>query len=285
MRISIFCSLLFLILSISSCNQFGLPDLSPCDEAFNYNRNVDIANQTIPYMKTCGLTVVTSKYLRDVYARDATVDQNFVDVIYGELETADRLLTEYQIPYYIIGGTMLGAIRNGGLIPNDDDIDIAIEIKHESSLLKLAREFEAEGYDLEHAPFLGYKVKQQRSRSNGLDIFITTERVVNGKRVLAYARDGAFENWPNDVVLTTSLDNLTRIRFGHLMVSSIPIADAIVVLDNLYGKDWYSVAYKDYDHVNLKPVTRHKAKILPTEYYHLVHSKTVANHDDKKSKQ
>ena len=37
-----------------------------------------------------------------------------------------RVLDELNIPYYMQGGTMLGAIRHGGFIPWDDDVDLGI---------------------------------------------------------------------------------------------------------------------------------------------------------------
>ena len=37
-----------------------------------------------------------------------------------------RVLDELEIPYYMQGGTMLGAIRHGGFIPWDDDVDLGI---------------------------------------------------------------------------------------------------------------------------------------------------------------
>jgi len=47
----------------------------------------------------------------------------------------DKICTRHQIPYYMLGGTMLGAIRHKGFIPWDDDMDFGVPIEHYNELI------------------------------------------------------------------------------------------------------------------------------------------------------
>lgn len=75
------------------------------------------------------------------------------NIILNIMKYIDDFCGKYQIDYYVIGGTALGAVRHGGFIPWDDDLDIAMtrpnyerfievcgkEINHDDFFLQVGR--------------------------------------------------------------------------------------------------------------------------------------------------
>ena len=68
--------------------------------------------------------------------------------LYNLLYLVTDLFKQKNIKYSLDGGTLLGAIRHGGIIPWDDDIDISIEEKYLEKLLMLKPILNNKGYDL-----------------------------------------------------------------------------------------------------------------------------------------
>lgn len=55
----------------------------------------------------------------------------------GILQKIDECATKYGIKYYLSSGTVLGAIRHGGYIPWDDDVDVFVPIDDYLSLIRI----------------------------------------------------------------------------------------------------------------------------------------------------
>lgn len=65
------------------------------------------------------------------------------------LRKLTALLTKYHVPYFLHGGTLVGAYRHGRSVPWDDDVDIAIPIKYQRKLLGVVKNMAAkEGISL-----------------------------------------------------------------------------------------------------------------------------------------
>ena len=64
------------------------------------------------------------------------------------LKVIDRVCKEHRLTYYLLCGTMLGAVRHQGFIPWDDDADVGMPRDDYETLLAHADEWMPEGYEL-----------------------------------------------------------------------------------------------------------------------------------------
>lgn len=111
--------------------------------------------------------------------------------LYKIMQVVHDVLSKNNVPYFAIGGTLLGAIRDGEIIPWDDDLDIGILEKDLVKLNELAAEFNKRGVEFsrmdgETTPGSGlhtfYKIAHKQStklvygcKYPWLDIFVFAE--------------------------------------------------------------------------------------------------------------
>ena len=57
------------------------------------------------------------------------------------LEAVDKVCEEHGLRYFIVDGSLLGAVRHKGFIPWDDDIDIAMPREDYDKLIEHAEEW------------------------------------------------------------------------------------------------------------------------------------------------
>ena len=69
-------------------------------------------------------------------------NKNLRDAQLIMLETlieVDRICKKYNIKYWLVSGTLLGAVRHKGFIPWDDDLDIAMPLEDYNRFLSIAK--------------------------------------------------------------------------------------------------------------------------------------------------
>lgn len=207
--------------------------------------------------------------------------QDIQECLLKILKAIHKVCEEHNIRYYIIAGTMLGAVRHKGFIPWDDDADVAMPREDYNRFLAYANEWLPEPYELvcsainKRYPYIFARVQDKSTtyilrRSfdfvGGIpvDVFPLDGMTANPiKHFWHYKRYGIMKRF-----LYFSLTDPLKRGYGlrYLFVSAchklLPIARVERMLNNLQSEYSYGECELVADHDN----NPHRG-ILPKEVY------------------
>lgn len=193
----------------------------------------------------------------------------------------DKVCREHGLTYYLIAGTMLGAVRHKGFVPWDDDADVALPRKDYDILVEHANEWLPEQFELvsgRHDPMYPYNFARIQDK-NTYYVLRRAFNFVGGVPVDIFPLDGMTENAVKRKIHYMKYGIMNRLLYyslvdpykhGHgahmvftkLMHKIIPQRWMHAKIDSLqqeYSGDGYTLTA---DHDN-KP----DRGILPTEVY------------------
>ena len=198
------------------------------------------------------------------------VDPEISTKLYEILEDVDKMLNEASITYWLAYGSLLGAIRHGGIIPWDDDVDLAFFEEDIVALKQLGAKLESKGYflcDLKYYFKICPKNGKHPSDKDGNAYSWTSPHI----DLFPMKRDGAFI-YPIDHELKTihsvrrwfeasDIDSgLIIVPFGNLF---LPIPrNSEFYLKGGFGSDVFTSAHRDYDHMNERHVKSRKVRLV-----------------------
>lgn len=134
--------------------------------------------------------------------------------LYKMFYEVSQLLEKNGIVYWITAGTFLGAVRSGGIIKWDDDIDIMVPIEYKNKLYKLFRNNDKLRVYSNIMCITHDKISYQNNDKYFIDVFYGSPILSNKKIVFAHNNFICCYLWPNEYYYLDDLFPLRKYKFG-----------------------------------------------------------------------
>ncbi len=174
-------------------------------------------------------------YLRSVKFLSNDMKKSF----YKLSEKVDIILRNNNIRYFIICGTLLGSVREGEMIPWDDDIDIGILEEDLPAFYNI----NFENYGLKHRGvnpngigkiFYDNNKDDSGEKMNSIFIDVFIFKKENNKYI--YSQDWSRKKWPNEFFYEQELFPLKIYKFGNIKLQGPN--QYKMYCERAWGKNW-----------------------------------------------
>ncbi len=214
---------------------------------------------------------ITSENIKEGFQ----ITESEVSQIYYLFENLIKILNKQEIEYWVIGGTVLGSVRHGQIVPWDDDVDIGIYEKDLDKLLRLNDELKKFGFEIIKHWHI-YKFRFIGQEYPFIDIFLYVEE--NGQYQMNHPV--LRKTWPNEYYKKEELYPLKKYKFGNIICNgpNYPLD----YLDRMYSM-WEFIGIQSYDHKAKKKIREtvyldpEKSELKLKPYYYM-----KTNEDPKK---
>lgn len=169
-----------------------------------------------------------------------------IERLYTLLSVAIHVCEQEKITYWATGGTLLGIVRHGEIIPWDDDCDIGIYETDEQTMFTALQSY------LLSMPECGikakcneYGIKMECMNMKGVGLDVFTYTAVGSDGIARLSKPAAIYWWPQDVFYGEELKHFTTKQFGPLPAVCM-VTEPMRYLHTMYGKDCMEVAEVGY---------------------------------------
>ena len=160
-----------------------------------------------------------------------------IEKLYELMFYTHNLLLQFNVPYFIDGGTLLGAVRHGGIIPIDNDLDICIDSKDIDVILSKKFKDECKKHKIGVKNLLNKTGWLKLTyKKVDIDLFVMEPVKKGNSYILQHWDPNVRDFWPKCVYKLKDIFPLKLVKFSNFEV--LAPNNPIPYLNSCYGKSW-----------------------------------------------
>ena len=164
--------------------------------------------------------------------------------LYKLFYEVSQLLEKNGIVYWITAGTFLGAVRSGGIIKWDDDIDIMIPVEYKDKLYKLFENNKT--LNIYKNNKYCDKIKYRNTDKYFIDVFYGSPKLLNKQIIFEHNNLICNYLWPSDYYYLDDLFPLRKYKFGVYKVFGAN--KYLDFMERNFSKKWNKEAVISHSH-------------------------------------